>query len=298
MGCLLGSELQGAGCRVTLLLREYTGAGSATSLQVETGESTARHSVTTSTIEETQGIAYLLVATKAPQLLPALRAVAPRLEAGAQVVLAVNGMGYLDQVRPVTRGADLFCCSTTEAALRLGKLHIRHTGRGDTLLGRPGGGGEPAWYRDWRATGLQCQWLDPIEPALWRKLAINCVINPLTAVHGCRNGELATTPELRQQMQTLCDEIAAVSEAAGYHAIAGRVHRDAIQVARDTAENRSSMLQDILAGRPTEIDYITGYLLDAAARLAVDAPGNRRVLREIKAMEAATGSGGARPSGK
>jgi hypothetical protein len=94
---------------------------------------------------------------------------------------------------------------------------------------------------------------------MWRKLAVNCTINALTAVHGCPNGALLEPGAAGDEFAALCAETATVLEALGQHAIAAELPATAAEVARRTATNRSSMLQDALARRRTEIDYINGF---------------------------------------
>ncbi len=96
---------------------------------------------------------------------------------------------------------------------------------------------------------------------MWRKLAVNCVINPLTALWNCPNGELRHHTD---EINAICEEVAAVIEREGYHTSADDLRYYVEQVIDSTAENISSMLQDVRAMRHTEIDYITGYLLKRA----------------------------------
>jgi 2-dehydropantoate 2-reductase len=123
-------------------------------------------------------------------------------------------------------------------------------------------------------------WDPAIGQSLWLKLAINCAINPLTALHRCRNGELAG-PALAPLLATLCEEIMQVSAAAGFGAVTGDLPAQVAAVVHATANNRSSMLQDVLAGRGTEIDYITGYLLGVASHHGIAVPENESLYRSI-----------------
>ena len=129
-----------------------------------------------------------------------------------------------------------------------------------------------------------CVWDADIDQALWLKLAINCAINPLTAVHGCLNGELAQRPELAMEVRRLCEEIAAISRAAGYTSAAANLEQAVTDVIAGTANNRSSMLQDVQDGHRTEIDYITGYLLCVARRHGIAAPCNQSLFERVHNM--------------
>ena len=113
-------------------------------------------------------------------------------------------------------------------------------------------------------------------------MAVNCAINPLTALHGCANGELAQRPELARKVTALCNEITQVSYAAGFTSTAQSLPQTVTEVIKKTAANRSSMLQDVSAGRQTEIDYITGYLLRTAKDHGIVAPHNTEMFERIK----------------
>ena len=114
---------------------------------------------------------------------------------------------------------------------------------------------------------------------------INCAINPLTAIHRCRNGELLDKDEWRQQAEMVCAELAAVSRARGQAELAETIRNQAFAVMRSTAANQSSMLRDVLHGRATEIDYITGYLCREAERLGIPCPANQQLLKQVHLLD-------------
>ena len=115
---------------------------------------------------------------------------------------------------------------------------------------------------------------------------INCAINPLTAIHGCRNGELLENPQRRQETQALITELAAVSAAAGFAQLALTLQEAVTEVIRATADNTSSMRQDLERGRATEIDAITGYCCRRATALNVPTPLNHQLLQKVQRLSA------------
>lgn len=121
-----------------------------------------------------------------------------------------------------------------------------------------------------------------IAVTCWRKLAANCVINPLTVLYNCKNGALSAYPE---QIDLLCQEIVHVMEREGHPDSLEQVKLYVEQLIQNTAENTSSMLQDIRAQRHTEIDYITGYLLQRARAHGLTLPENSRLFEMIKLKE-------------
>ena len=281
IGCLFATTLQRSGLPVTLLLRERHGE---VPVQVDDGDGRGPLFFPSSRPADAGHIGHLLVTTKAYDVYSAVTSVAHRLDENSQVLLLTNGLGYSDELRRALPAIDHYLGSTTEGAYRLAPLHIHHAGRGHTRIGKPGGGSPPDWFESWSRAVQPGSWDEDILGTLWLKLAINCAINPLTALHRCRNGELARPP-LAAQVLALCAEIAPVCAAAGFPITPAALHQQVREVIAATAANRSSMLQDVLAGRPTECDYITGYLLAAARQHGIDAPRNEELLKRMRKLE-------------
>ena len=283
MGCLFAAGLVGAGCEINLLLRRR-GPTTSAAIKVNSEDKHSSYPVVLEDASGSSSIEHLLVSTKANDMLAAVKSVAHRLQSGVPVILAANGMGYREAIEALLPDNPVFCCLSTEGAYRLAPLHIRHAGHGHNWLGSPAGLPCPDWFTPWQRGPLHSQWQDDIVSAQWHKLAINCAINPLTALHRCRNGQLLQQPELHQQVTLLCEEISHVSAAAGFGKTAATLYDEAIAVITATAENRSSMLQDVQAGRSTEIDFITGYLMQTAASLEIAVPHNQKLFREVQAL--------------
>jgi 2-dehydropantoate 2-reductase len=223
----------------------------------------------------------LLVTLKAWQVSDAVKALAAQLPPTSPILLLHNGMGTIDELKSIPQ--PLLMATTTHAARRDGNI-IVHVASGVTHIG-------PAREQDgdysYLADVLQkvlpdVAWHNNIRPQLWRKLAVNCVINPLTALWDCPNGELKNHP---QEVATLCAEVASVIEREGLHTSADDLRYYVEQVIDSTAENISSMLQDVRALRHTEVDYITGYLLKRARAHGIAVPENARLYDLVKRKE-------------
>jgi 2-dehydropantoate 2-reductase len=283
IGCLFAANLQRSGVSCSLILR----TASAAQCDIEV-EDAARHSsvrVATTSAQATPMIQRLLVTTKAYDVERALSAVKHRLDSGSQVLIMVNGMGLLEIAAAQLAGVSLFAGTTTEGVYRNGAQKICHAGRGVTRIGSLDARTQPDWFDDWLRLPLACHWDTDIEAALWHKLAINCAINPLSALHRVPNGELGRDSALKASVAALCREIAAVSEAAGFGESARLIATDTRDVIQRTARNKSSMLQDTLAGRRTEIEFITGYLVRRADALGVPVDRNRELLERMRNLE-------------
>ena len=233
---------------------------------------------------EPAGIQGLLVTTKANQAVGAVGTVAPALAADAPVILLHNGMGVLERLASDHPRLALYAGSSTEGAYLDGELLV-HAGLGDTVVGRQGCPA-PRWFAPFADSAERFRWDEDIDAELWRKLLINCAINPLTALYRCRNGSLLDIPTLRAEVELLCEELAAISAARGHRRGASCALDWALAVIQATAGNKSSMLQDVERGRETEIEYITGYLVREAERLGVPCPRNARLLAQVRALDA------------
>jgi 2-dehydropantoate 2-reductase len=280
IGCLFADALKRNGCDVTLVLRPGSGVRRLP-VVVERDTGPSEHRCNSLAPEQCTTIKYLLVTTKAYDVRDAVAGVTRVVAEDVVVVLMANGMGFAEQVIRDWPALDVFCGATTEGAYKVGPQHIRHAGKGETRIGRAGMPEQPAWFKPLAGAVDNCLWDEQIDTALWLKLAVNCVINPITALHGCRNGELASNTDLAAEVASLCDEVARVCHAAGFAAVAATLAGTVNDVITGTADNRSSMLQDIEAGRRTEIDYINGYLLRVAQQHGIEAPQNRALVERI-----------------
>jgi len=287
MGRLLACKMQRVGLSPCLLFREGDRRALAQPVSGFEAESELSLEATGTPALAPEEIDGLWVTTKATDVVTALERVLPALAEGAPVILMHNGMGVLESL--AERHPDLhpYSAITTDGAYLQPRAAgaeplLVHAGEGSTRVGRQGDT-PTAWFTDLQQAGLNLDWDTNIQAALWEKLLINCAINPLTALHRCRNGELAENPEYRAEVEGLCRELAAVSRARGFACEDAALLAKTLHVIQGTAANQSSMLQDVLAGRPTELPAITGYLLAEAARLSVPCPLNADVFARLDA---------------
>ncbi|MDV5355494.1 2-dehydropantoate 2-reductase [Enterobacter asburiae] len=223
----------------------------------------------------------LLVTLKAWQVSDAVKGLASSLSSTTPVLLLHNGMGTVEELKSLPN--PLLMGTTTHAARRDGNV-IVHVASGITHIGPARAqDGEFSYLADTLQMVLpDVAWHNTIRPALWRKLAVNCVINPLTALRDCKNGDLRDAPD---EIAKIAREVAAVIEREGHHIAADDLIAYVHQVIESTAENISSMLQDVRAMRHTECDYITGYLLRRARAHGIAVPENARLFDLIKRKE-------------
>ena len=289
MGCLWASSLAASGRETRLLLRAPPAHAGSVDIHLQgINDSLRTVRVRVDGSGEDSPIDRLLACTKAPALLPALQQIAPRITHGAAVILLQNGMGFHEAVAALLPQARVFCALTTEGAFREGAFSVHHAGRGETLLGAwcaADAAAASAVASELGGSGLRVRLAENIHQALWKKLAVNCAINPLTALHGCANGELLTQPALRREFDAVCAELAVILAGLGHADIAPGIAEEAARVARATAANRSSMRQDLEAGRETEIAFITGFLCERARAAGLSCPLNEALFAAVRARE-------------
>jgi 2-dehydropantoate 2-reductase len=139
------------------------------------------------------------------------------------------------------------------------------------------------------AGGIPCITTGSIGKDLWAKMLYNCALNPLGAILGVPYGALADSPDTRQIMNTIIEEIYTVMNAAGFstHWETPRQYQDVFysKLVPPTAGHHSSTLQDLRAGRKTEIDGLTGQILKLARQHTVSVPCNTVAYRLIQFLQ-------------
>ncbi|MCX5684615.1 MAG: 2-dehydropantoate 2-reductase [Planctomycetota bacterium] len=230
----------------------------------------------------------VLLATKAYAARAAAAAAAVWI-GGAPVVCLQNGLGVAAEVAAALPRTKVVTGVSYQGAnfVREGEFnhvailrtHLGYEGRGpdDTvraaagLLGRAGY--EPRVEAD-------------MTPLVWGKLIVNAAINPVAALVGVTNGEVDARPTLRALAAAIVSEAEAVARARNIALPYADGVEAMLATARGTADNRCSMLQDLEAGRPTEIDYLNGAIAASAEGCGVAAPANRAIAALIRQVSA------------
>lgn len=233
----------------------------------------------------------VLVATKAYDTAAAMLALR-RVAKTAMFLTLQNGLENPEMIAETA--ARVIAGTTAHGVTFLGPGIIRHAGVGDTVIGKWQGvtDADVVRLRDVLAdAGVPTQVSGDVRSELWSKLVVNASINPLAALAGVANGRLVRDRRLAAILEEVCREAAAVARADGARVDANELVRRTGLVARRTATNRSSMLQDLDRGRRTEIDAITGAVLRAAARRRIAAPRNEILYALVRAREAGLAAG-------
>ncbi|WP_379131498.1 ketopantoate reductase family protein [Paenibacillus sp. sgz500958] len=211
----------------------------------------------------------------------------------ANVVCYQNGSGHMELLAKLLPVARLFAAVTTEAAKIKSSCEVVHAGSGQTWIGAWDKTGITDRGPDERkvkelignlgAAGFTAHLSNEVETMIYRKLMINSVINPLTAIWRVPNGELLQSSIRQESMRELFDEAAAVYRACGI-TIDTSLWEDIIEVCRATSGNISSMLADVLAVRETEIRWINGSIVQMGERSGIEVPTHRLVCKLVEGM--------------
>jgi len=284
LGTLFGARLAAAGVEVTMLgawpeglaaLREY-GARLA-------GQSVGARVRATDRPEDCRGATQALVLVKAWKTVRAAEYLADCLAPGGLVLTLQNGLGNRESLAARLGPARVALGVTTVGASLLEPGVAQPGGNGTiTLEEHPQLGRLESMLR---SAGFEVHSVADAAALVWGKLVVNAAINPLTALLRLSNGQLLENLEAHALMGELARETAGVARALGVILPFPDPGQAAEDVARKTAGNRSSMLQDVLRGVPTEIDAINGAVVRLGEQAGVPTPLNRLVWRLVNSLK-------------
>jgi 2-dehydropantoate 2-reductase len=293
LGSVLGAELALGGQLVTLLgrdtahLRAIANEGlQLTRLDGSTERVPLATTVDPAAITDADAVVVLV---KTVDTAGAMRVITPHTKPDQVVLTLQNGLGADDRIRRSLGDAvRVLPGVTSQGATRLAPGVVTHNGAGPTLIGYRNTA-DIALARRLAAAfteaGIAACAVADIDRWIWRKAAVNSAINGVTALSGCPNGAVAAMPDLLDAAEIIAEEAATVARAHGYEL--GGMRRAVADTALATAGNRSSMLQDLEARRPTEVGAIQEAIVVAGARVGVATPATQVVAALIRARERA-----------
>jgi len=231
---------------------------------------------------ECNGIKHVLVLVKAWQTEYVAGQLKKCLADNGLAVTLQNGLGNREMLAQNLGSRRVALGTTTTGATLLGPGLVRAGGEGMISIEQHSALGpiEEALS----AAKFNVQVVDDAKSLIWGKLVINAAINPLTALLRVPNGKLLESPSAREMMGALASETAQVAAAEKISLPFSDPIAATEEVARKTAANHSSMLQDILRGAPTEIDAICGAVVKTAQKHNMDSPANWACWKLVKAM--------------
>ncbi|MBP8128624.1 MAG: ketopantoate reductase family protein [Candidatus Hydrogenedentes bacterium] len=279
MGCLFAARLTRAGIRTFLVDYQNDRAARLNEngvwIEEEGGVWTTKPEVMTSV---PPGVNLVIVMTKA------YATGRLRFPPDVPILTLQNGLGNVETLCSMVGSARVLVGVTSEGSTLLGEGRVRHAGVGTTRLGAWTSSDPEPPVAALRKAGFDVEATEAPGQLVWEKVAINAAINPITAILNVPNGTILDIREARQLMRDLVVEAAKVASTEGYR-FGQSLIEAAEDVCRATASNISSMLQDVRAGKPTEIDAISGEILRRAQLASLPAPRTRVIYQLVRGLE-------------
>ncbi len=199
-----------------------------------------------------------------------------------------NGLGNVQAIGCHIPKPQIIAGVTSHGATFVENGIIRHAGLGDTIIGRPFAENDAKVWElaiQLSDAGIETTASIEIMSEIWAKTLVNAAINPLTAIIQAKNGFLLHNEKMLATMKDIVSEGVRIANAHGIALEEGQMYEKTLEVARRTADNKSSMLQDIEKGRKTEIESINGALVRLGKEKGQLAPKNQSMVTLVKALE-------------
>ena len=291
MGCLYGARLAQAGEEVWLLdtwqenvatIREK----GLTVISASGVETIPVNAVTT--VDEIGEVDLILIFVKSHATHEAALAAAALLGPETMVLTLQNGMGNAEETAAVV-GADRVVVGTTAmGATIVGPGRIMDGGKGATHIGKFSGTANRRLYEIaavFSRSGLYTAVDANVDALRWGRLTTNAGINAIAAITGLTNGQIIEFPETKELMNRAVAEAEAVAKARGIALPHANMQAQVVANAQATKNSKSSMLQDVLKKRRTEIEAINGAIVREGMQTGVATPVNDMLTLLVKAIE-------------
>lgn len=291
IGCLFGAMLGEAGHQVIMLDDKPDRAEGINrdGIHVKgiSGERTVKVSATAD-IKDAADCDLAIIATKSYDTEQAVGGIAKILKNTTPVLTLQNGLGNAETISRAVGLERTIGGITSQGATLVSAGSIIHAGKGKTIIGAPEGKDAKTLklaHEILDSAGFEPQIADDMEATIWTKLIINVGINALTAITRLNNGRLIEFEGTKQIMKDAVAEAVAAANKKGIKLVNKEPLGQVEEVCRLTATNVSSMLQDVLARRRTEIDAINGMVAKIGHELNVPTPANTLLTSLVHTIE-------------
>ncbi len=203
------------------------------------------------------------------------------------VVTLQNGVGNVERLQKALIRAGVVAGVTSHGATALEDGVIRHAGVGDTSMGLVSGKADKlaALGRAFEAAGFHNKIVDNINDLIWSKLMVNVGINALTALTRLLNGDLTKDPDIEFLLEKAVLEGIEVGKSEGVTFLYDDPVAQVKKVCELTSANVSSMLQDVLRKKKTEVDFINGAIVERGAARGIPTPYNEALARLVRSVQ-------------
>lgn len=230
----------------------------------------------------------VLIAVKSSDTLAAIKSASQFIDDHCPVLSIQTGLGNVEIMEQVVANKHILAGFTLMSGAALGDNHVRHGGSGVTAFGELDGSvSERALKiaRTFEAAGIETHVVPDILSQLWKKVIVYSAINPVSAILKVQNGRLLENMESISLMKRLIDEAKWVAEANSINLSGANLYDMLFDACKRTATTISSMLQDVLNGKSTEIDAQNGYFCKIAREKGRSLPVHETIVELIKLLE-------------
>lgn len=284
VGCYFGGMLARAGHDVTLVARPaHVEAVARDGLRMET--KTFDEHVRLRAVTQAAGARdadLVLFCVKSMDTEAAGRQLQPFLRPDTLVLCLQNGVDNADRLRAVLPEHEVAAAVVYVATEMAGPGHLRHHGRGELVIEPARGSGQAA--QALIAAGVPTEVSANVRGALWLKLLLNCAYNAVSAIAQRPYGENVQGEGIWDVMHDVVDECLAVAQADGVQ-VPGDPHAATRKLVEGMPAQYSSTAQDLARGKPTEIDFLNGYVVRRGQALGIPTPANRVLWALVKLIE-------------
>lgn len=199
-----------------------------------------------------------------------------------------NGLGNIEKIASVVGKDNIIAGTTAHGSTLLEPGKILHAGIGATIIGEMNGEKSDRinYIKEvFNESKIETIITDNVLGLIWDKLLVNVGINALTALTQLKNGQLVELEEMEKLLELAVEEGEKVAKAKGIKLISKDSVKHTKEVCRLTAQNKSSMLQDIINKRKTEIEMINGAIVKEGLSYDIDTPINLALTNLIKVKE-------------
>lgn len=288
VGCYYGAMLAKAGHDVVLIARApHVEAIAKSGLRLQTALFDTYIPLAASVqARAVQGADVVLFCVKSTDTQSAGALIQPFLKADALVLCLQNGVDNADRLRLKLPLHDVAAAVVYVATEMVGPGHVQHNGRGELVL-------EPSSFATTScdmlaqalvAAGIPTEISANVRGALWAKLTLNCAYNAVSAITQLPYGKTVPGVGIAEVTRDLVAECLAVAAAEGVE-IPGDIHAAVRKIAQTMQGQYSSTAQDLARGKPTEIDYLNGFIVQRGEALGIATPVNRAMWALVKLLE-------------
>ncbi|KYC45685.1 MAG: 2-dehydropantoate 2-reductase [Candidatus Methanofastidiosum methylothiophilum] len=231
------------------------------------------------------GSDLMIITTKAYDTRDALKDIVPILERDTIVMSLQNGAGNIEEISKFVEKQNILGSVTSMGAFIESPGKIQYRGKGKTFIGPYSEKNNCAKevVKIFKKAGITAEYTNDIESEIWSKVIINSAINPLASIFDGENGILLDK-NLLEIVREVTIEGKMILDNDGI-TIPDDIFEKTLEVIKNTSKNINSTLLDLRKGNKTEIDYITGKIVETGERLGIPAPFNKALLNILKFKE-------------